>query len=210
MKTDNKLISAGLMTAIASSLCCITPVLAIVAGSSGLASTFSWLEPFRPYFIGMTFLVLGFAWYQKLKPQKQTGGEPLDCNCETNQKINFMQTKSFLGIISIITVLLLSFPSYAYIFFPKTESRMIIATTSEIKTGDVSQVEFTIKGMTCSGCEHHVKTEISKLKGIVEIVVSYDKGNAIVKFDRKQTTIQKIEKAINSTGYKSLKSRIIS
>ena len=69
MKTDNQLISAGLLTAIASSLCCITPVLAIVAGSSGLASTFSWLEPFRPYFIGMTILVLGFAWYQKLKPQ---------------------------------------------------------------------------------------------------------------------------------------------
>lgn len=205
MKTDNKLISAGLLTAIASSLCCITPVLAIVAGSSGLASTFSWLEPFRPYFIGMTVLVLGFAWYQKLKTQKQTGGEPLDCNCETNQKPNFMQTKSFLGIITVMTVLLLSFPSYAHIFFPKTQSTAIVTPTSEIQ-----KVEFTIKGMTCSGCEHHVKTEISKLKGIVEVVVSYEKGNAIVKFDSKQTNIEEIEKAINSTGYKSLKSKIIS
>ena len=53
MKTDNKLIGAGLLTAIAASLCCITPVLALIAGTSGLASTFSWLEPFRPYFIGM-------------------------------------------------------------------------------------------------------------------------------------------------------------
>jgi len=42
-----------------------------IAGTSGLASTFSWLEPFRPYFIGLTILVLGFAWYQKLKPKKQ-------------------------------------------------------------------------------------------------------------------------------------------
>ena len=71
MKTDKKLIGAGLLTAIAASLCCITPVLALVAGTSGLASTFSWLEPFRPYFIGLTILVLGFAWYQKLKPKKQ-------------------------------------------------------------------------------------------------------------------------------------------
>jgi mercuric ion transport protein len=200
MKTDNKLISAGLLTAIASSLCCITPVLAIVAGSSGLASTFSWLEPFRPYFIGMTVLVLGFAWYQKLKPLQK-----IDCNCETNQKTNFMQTKSFLGIITVMTVLLLSFPSYAHIFFPKTQSTAIVTPTSEIQ-----KVEFTIKGMTCSGCEHHVKTEISKLKGIVEVVVSYEKGNAIVKFDNKQTNIEEIEKAINSTGYKSLKSKIIS
>ena len=200
MKTDNKLISAGLLTAIASSLCCITPVLAIVAGSSGLASTFSWLEPFRPYFIGMTVLVLGFAWFQKMKPQQK-----IDCNCETTQKPNFMQTKSFLGIITVMTVLLLSFPSYAHIFFPKSESEAIVTPSSEIQ-----KVEFTINGMTCSGCEHHVKTEISKLKGIVEVVVSYEKGNAVVKFDSKQTNVEEIVKAINSTGYKSLKSKIIS
>ncbi|HSH64597.1 MAG TPA: mercuric transport protein MerTP [Bacteroidia bacterium] len=200
MKTEKKLIGAGLLTAIASSLCCITPILAIVAGSSGIASTFSWLEPFRPYFIGMTVLVLGFAWYQKLKPQKQS-----DCNCETNQKPNFMQTKSFLGIITAMSVLLLSFPSYAHIFIPKTKSVSIVTSTSKIQ-----KVEFTIKGMTCSGCEHHVKTEINKLKGIVEVVVSYENGNAIVKFDNKQTTIEQIEKAINSTGYKSIKRKIIS
>ena len=84
MKTDNKLIGTGLLTAIAASLCCITPVLALIAGTSGLASNFSWLEPFRPYFIGLTILVLGFAWYQKLKPQKK-----IDCKCETTEKPNF-------------------------------------------------------------------------------------------------------------------------
>lgn len=81
MKTDNKLIGTGLFTAIAASLCCITPVLALIAGTSGIASTFSWLEPFRPYFIGLTILVLGFAWFQKLKPKKQ-----IDCECEINEK----------------------------------------------------------------------------------------------------------------------------
>ncbi|WP_262152767.1 mercuric transport protein MerTP [Chryseobacterium foetidum] len=200
MKTDNKIIGTGLLTAFAASLCCITPVLSLIAGTSGIASTFSWLEPFRPYFIGLTILVLGFAWFQKLKPQKQ-----IDCKCEITEKQNFMQTKSFLGIVTVIAALLLSFPLYANIFFPKTESKAIISQTSKIQ-----KVEFTIKGMTCSGCEHHVKTEVSKLKGIVEVVVSYEKGNAIVKFDNKQTSITEIEKAINSTGYKSLKSKIIS
>lgn len=90
MKTDNKLIGTGLLTAIAASLCCITPVLALIAGTSGLVSTFSWLEPFRPYFIGLTILVLGFAWYQKLKPQEQ-----IDCNCKTEEKPKFIQKKHF-------------------------------------------------------------------------------------------------------------------
>lgn len=200
MKTDKKLIGTGLLTAIASSLCCITPVLAIISGTSGLASAFFWLKPFRPYFIGLTILMLGFAWYQKLKPQNK-----IDCNCQITEKPNFMQTKSFLGIITVMAVLLLSFPIYAHIFFSKTESKAIITQTSKIQ-----KVEFTIKGMTCSGCEHHVKTEISKLKGIVEVLVSYEKGNAIVRFDNKQTSIEEIENAINSTGYKSLKSKTIS
>ena len=85
MKKDNKLIGAGLLTAFAASLCCITPVLALIAGTSGLASSFSWLEPFRPYLIGLTILVLGFAWYQKLKPKKE-----IDCDCETDEKPKFI------------------------------------------------------------------------------------------------------------------------
>ena len=79
MRSNKKLAGAGLVTAIAASLCCITPVLALIAGTSGIASTFSWLEPFRPYLIGLTVLVLGFAWYQKLKPQLQ---EEIECACE--------------------------------------------------------------------------------------------------------------------------------
>ena len=33
MKSENKLIGAGLLTAITASLCCITPVLAVIAGT---------------------------------------------------------------------------------------------------------------------------------------------------------------------------------
>jgi copper chaperone CopZ len=199
MKTDNRLIGAGLLTAIASSLCCITPVLAVLAGSSGLAAGFSWLEPFRTYFVAMTVLILAFAWYQKLTPQPKK-----DCSCETTQKTGFIQTKSFLGIITFIAVLLLLFPSYAHIFFPKTESMTTIAPTA-----DIQKVEFTIAGMTCTGCEHHIKAETGKLKGVLEVMVSYEKGNAIVKFDGKQTTVKEIEKAIDSIGYKSVKNEII-
>ncbi len=113
MKSERKLLSAGLLTAIAASLCCITPVLALIAGTSGLASTFSWLEPFRPYFIGFTILVLGFAWYQKFKPKNK-----FDCNCETDEKPKFIQSKTFLGIVTAFTVMMLAFPYYAYFFYP--------------------------------------------------------------------------------------------
>ena len=191
MKTEKKLIGAGLLTAIAASLCCITPVLALVAGTSGLASTFSWLEPFRPYFIGLTILVLGFAWYQKFKPKKQ-----IDCNCETEEKPKFIQSKMFLGIVTAFAIVMLAFPYYAHIFYPKTEKQVIVVDKSNVQT-----VEFSISGMTCASCEEHVNHEVDKLSGIIKSNVSYENGNAIVEFDNSKTNIADIEKAINGTGY---------
>lgn len=74
----DKKILTGIIASLGASLCCITPVLAVLAGSAGLASTFSWLDPFRPYFIGLTVLVLAYVWWEKLKPK-----EEISCECET-------------------------------------------------------------------------------------------------------------------------------
>jgi hypothetical protein len=51
MKNEKGILGAGLFSAITASLCYVTPVLALVAGTSGMAATFSWIEPFRPYLI---------------------------------------------------------------------------------------------------------------------------------------------------------------
>lgn len=191
MKTDNKLIGAGLLSAFAASLCCITPLLALIAGTSGFASTFSWLEPFRPYFIGLTILVLGFAWYQKLKPKKQ-----IDCNCETENKPKFIQSKTFLGIVTCFAIFTLAFPYYSSIFYPKTEKRIIVMDKSNIQ-----KVEFTISGMSCASCEEQVNLKVNQLMGIFSSNASYKNENAIVEFDNSKTNISEIEKVINATGY---------
>ena len=181
-----------MLTAITASLCCITPVLALIAGTSGIASTFSWVEPFRPYLIGLTVLVLGFAWYQKLKPLNE-----IDCECETDEKPKFIQSKTFLGIVTVFAIVMLAFPYYSGMFYSNTEKQIIIVDRSDIKT-----MEFKIRGMTCASCEEHVNHEVNKLNGIVTSEASYENGNAIIAFDRTKTTEVEIEKAINATGYK--------
>lgn len=191
---SRKWAGAGLLSAVAASLCCIAPVLALVSGASGVASTFSWMEPFRPYLIGITVLVLAFAWYQKLKPKTK---EEIDCNCDDDGKLPFMQTKRFLGLITVFAALMLAFPYYSGIFYPANKKEAIIMDSS-----NVQNISFNIKGMTCSSCEEHVNHAVNELEGIVEINSSYEKGNAKVKFDKSKTSIEEIEKAINSTGYK--------
>ena len=95
-KKNNRLVGAGVLSAVAASLCCITPVLALISGASGVASTFSWMEPARPYLIGITVLVLGFAWYQKLKPLT---AEEIQCDCEEDEKKPFIVQTDGIGFL---------------------------------------------------------------------------------------------------------------
>ena len=187
-----RLIGISVITAITASLCCITPVLALIAGTSGIASTFSWLEPFRSYLIGFTVLVIGFAWYQKLKSRNE-----IDCECETDEKPKFMQSKTFLAIVTVFAIVMLAFPYYSGIFYSNMEKQIVIVDKSDIKT-----TEFKINGMTCASCEEHVNHEVNKLNGILNSKASYESGNAIVEFDKTKTNETEIEKAINATGYK--------
>lgn len=191
MKTENKIIGAGLFTGIAASLCCITPLLAIVAGTSGIASSFSWLEPMRPYFIGLTILIIAFSWYQKLKTKKQ-----IDCNCDIREKSKFINSKVFLAVITVFAVLMLSFPYYSNIFYTNKEEKVLVSNKSSSK-----KAEFAISGMNCASCEKHVNNEVNKLAGIINLNANYTNGNAIVEFDNSKITLREIEKAINSTGY---------
>lgn len=188
----NKLAVTSILTAITASLCCITPVLALIAGTSGVASTFSWIEPFRPYLIGLTILVLLFAWYQKLKPEKE-----IDCECETDKKPKFIQSKTFLGVVTVFAIVMLALPYYSSMFYPNSEKQIVIVDKSNIKT-----TEYKISGMTCASCEAHVNHEVNKLNGIVNSKTSYENGNAIIEFDETKTNELEIEKAINATGYK--------
>tara|TARA_R100001369_G_scaffold91391_1_gene132571 strand:- start:239 stop:838 length:600 start_codon:yes stop_codon:yes gene_type:complete len=199
MKSENKLIGTGLLTAITASLCCITPVLSLISGASGIASTFSWIEPFRPYLIGLTILVLGFAWYQKLKPQKE-----IDCECETDEKPKFIQSTTFLGVVTVFAVIMLAFPYYSGVFYSNTERQIIIVDQSNLKT-----TEFKISGMTCGSCEERVNHKVNKLKGIVTSKASYENGNAIIEFNKTKTNEKEIEKAINSIGYEVTEKKVI-
>jgi len=191
MKKDTNIIGAGLLTAIASSLCCITPILALISGTSGMASTFTWLEPFRPYLIGCTILILAFAWYQKLKPKKE-----VDCNCEADKKPSFLYSKLFLVMMTLFTIVMTTFPYYSSLFYPKHETK-----TNVVDQGNIQTINIGIKGMTCTSCEEHINHSVYKLDGILNIKSSYESGNSVIEFDNSKTSIEEIENSVNATGY---------
>lgn len=198
-KNNPKLLAAGIVAALGASLCCITPVLALIAGISGAASAFSWLDPLRPFFLGLTMLVLGFAWYQKLKPKKQN----LSCDCDDEPEGErrpkpFFHSRSFLGIVTVFAVFLLAFPYYSSAFFPDSEQE----AATFVNQGDLQQVKLEINGMTCEGCESSVKHVLSGKKGVLEAKASYEEGTASVIFNPSLVSPEILKKAIEEeVGY---------
>ena len=110
----NKKIIAALIATITASLCCVTPILAALAGASSLATSFSWMEPYHNYLVGLTLLVLLYAWWDKLKPKSK------DIECACDEAPGFFSSKKFLALVTLFSIVMLTFPQWGYSYF-KTE-----------------------------------------------------------------------------------------
>ncbi len=196
--SEKKWIGAGLLAAIAASLCCITPVLAVLGGLGGIASTFAFLDPLRPYLIGFTAIVLGYAFYNAYKPKKD--GD-LECACDDEEipaKKNFLNSKAFLWVVAGASILMFAFPSYSHIFFPNTNNTIVVVNESNI-----IEAKLFIEGMTCTGCEESVDYTLRKQEGVLSAVSSYESGIAYVKYDKSKVKPEQLAQAIeDEVGYK--------
>ena len=191
-KTKGAVIT-GVIAAIAASSCCIPPVIALIAGVGGASSSLSWMEPLRPYLIVLAVVAIAYAWYNHLKPKAED-----DCGCDI-EKPKFFQTKKFLIGMTLFAAISISFPYYSGIFYSENKQEVLISDE------DLKIITMNIDGMTCDACQNHVNHAVNELTGIVNVTTSYAEGNAVIKFDKTKTTVEEIEKAVNTTGYKVTK-----
>lgn len=191
MKKETLASSTGLLAAVAASLCCIAPILALVSGGTGLLSGFSWIEPLRPYLIGASALALGAAWYFHLRPAPVE-----DCYCPP-EKRSLLQSQGFLTVVSVLAVVFLAIPSFTGGNGPVTGKTTVLP----VEQGQLMTATFLVEGMTCGGCEKHVSDAVYDLAGVVEIEASYANKNTVVTFYAAQTNAESIAAAIATTGY---------
>ena len=80
MKQENASSFLAMAMAFLATSCCLGPAIFVVFGTSiGFLGEFSFLSPFRPYFLGFAYIVLGFVfWKLFIKPP--------DCKCEEDRK----------------------------------------------------------------------------------------------------------------------------
>lgn len=191
--------TTGMVAAFAASTCCIPPVIAAIAGIGGISSSLSWMEPFRPYFIGLAVIGIGYAWFVFLKSKKED-----DCDCPIDENPKWYQTKAFLVGVSIFASVAIAFPYYSGIFFSNPSPQNIII----VNESNIIEGQLTIEGMTCTGCEHLVNQVLLYSDGVLNATASYETGQATVKFDKSKVSIDELAKSVEiETGYKVIDKR---
>ncbi len=65
--------------------------------------------------------------------------------------------------------------------------------------------EVSINGMTCTGCENTIQSNLLKVPGIISVKASHTLGNAIVEFEPAKVDSVKIKEVVDGLGYDAVK-----
>ena len=64
-------------------------------------------------------------------------------------------------------------------------------------------VTLSVPGMTCAACPITVRKALSKVEGVNQVDVTFEKREAVVTFDDAKADTQKLTKATEDAGYPS-------
>ena len=196
--------SGAVLTAFAASLCCVGPLLFVILGL-GTFSAASIFESMRPWLLGVTavFLTIGFYRTYFKREQACAPGEA----CAT-KPVNRMG-RAGLWIASALVLAFALSPYYIGSLAARMTARATASGTATngaknrqaAASAEAARVTFTVEGMTCTSCETTLRLALERTAGVQRAEVSYQNGEAVVEYDSKLTTPDKLRAAIDETGY---------
>jgi hypothetical protein len=102
-----KLALATIGGALAASACCLGPVVFSLLGAGALGAASVKLEPYRPWLIGLTVLLVSMAFYGAYRPNQTEACHDGVCTPQTRRT-----AKMLAWIIAAVAALLIAFPHY--------------------------------------------------------------------------------------------------
>ncbi len=198
---EKPMILASIGAALAASLCCVGPLVAVIlgVGAFGAANVF---VHFRPYLLGITLALLAGAFYLVYRPAK-TG----DCSqgaCSIQSPGHY--SKTMLWIATILVLLFATFPYYSGLVW-NTLARNSVPSAPfrppPQRPPALSTLSLDVTGMTCGGCAAAVESALAGLKGVQKASVSLEQKKAVVNFDTSVVTPDHVVQAVEKAGYKA-------
>lgn len=79
---------------------------------------------------------------------------------------------------------------------------VVLALASLSVSAASKTVTIKVEGMHCGGCSTSVEKKLKATAGVEEVKVSYETGEAWIKYDDQKTDEAKLREVIKSTGFK--------
>ncbi len=208
MKEEKILTGGAIAAAIAASLCCIGPLLFVVLGFGAFGAV-SVFEASRPYLLAFAVLALAFGFYRSYFSQESCAP---DEGCATKPVNRF--NRMFLWLASVAVLAFAFSPYYAGalatgISKPKVTADQPKVPAAQVQNsaplaGEEATTTLKIKGMTCASCEITIRFVLEKTPGVNSAIVSFDRGEAVVKYDSAKVTPEQLAQSVNeNTDYKA-------
>lgn len=112
MRAQGATLVGSVVGGVLASVCCIGPLVFALLGISGAAFAHRF-EPFRPYFLVLTYGLLSAAFYLSYRPGKAECGPGAACEMPRANRAG----KLMLWIAAVVVVLTTAFPLYSIYLF---------------------------------------------------------------------------------------------
>ncbi|WP_372655441.1 mercuric transporter MerT family protein [Halobacteriovorax sp.] len=145
--------SGGVIGAVASSICCVGPIVLGAIGVGG-ASSLLFLEEYRNIILVVVTILITIGWIMNYRLEKRECSEGKMCADSKQRKIRriSLTVGTFIAVLSMVSPILLTSISQA--------QNQSLVSLGNVKT-------LYIEGMTCGGCELGVRKAL-KRAGLTE------------------------------------------
>lgn len=187
---DRSVLVGSLVAGLFASACCIGPLVlgALGLGTLGLGAA---VEPYRPWFLGATALLLAIGFYLAYRPLPEAACAPGE-TCATKPASRRNQ-RIILWIVTALTVGVATYPNWgAALSRPRAESAA---------ANPASPVTLDVTGMTCSACAVSIEKELRAVPGVANAHVDYEKAEARIQLMGSATDPQLLVAAVEKAGY---------
>jgi mercuric ion transport protein len=196
-KRSNLALGASAVSAVAASLCCIGPLVALALGLGGFAGA-AFFAKWRPFLLGVTLLLLGLAWYLNYrKPRNGVCSETDACAAEMTSRWN----KSILIVATVLVLAAAGFPAWFEMVTGHHPSGM--TPSSHKSASELASLHVAIPSMDCPACAQLIQATLRRQPGIEAATVTFQTKAAVVQYDTTRISRERIIFVINQTGFKA-------
>lgn len=189
---DRSLFVGSLVAGLLASACCIGPLVLGVLGLSSLGLGAA-LAPFRPWFLGLTAVLLATGFYFAYRPQRTEACAPGQaCAAPASRR----SQRVGLWVVTIAAVSLATYPIWG--------GRVGTASVAPVtRSATNAVVVLDVQGMTCSACAGEIEGELHKVPGVVSADVSFEHQRAEIQLSTARPDVQALIAAVEAAGYRA-------